>query len=102
MPNGYDVLTGELAGHAGRLDALQDRLDQALQAASSVHMGTEAYGVICQFFVPIVHAVSGPGVEAIRQAAESVTDTSQGIRDNTTSYDNVEQANTKPFAGGAR
>ena len=102
MPNGYGVLTGELGGHASRLDALHDRLDQAVQAANQVHLGDSAYGVICQFFVPVVHMVSGPGVEAIRQATESMSDSAQGIRDNTASYDNVEQANTQPFAGGAR
>lgn len=102
MPDGYDVVVDELRGHAGRLDALQDRLDTALQAANQVHLGSDAYGVICQFFVPIVQAVSGPGVDAIRQAAETMDATAGGMRSTAGGYENTERANTQPFAGGGR
>ncbi len=34
MPDGYGVLVDELGAHARRLDALHDRLDQAVQAAT--------------------------------------------------------------------
>lgn len=100
MPDGgYGVLPGELRTHASRLDALQDRLDTALDAANQVALGDQAYGVICSFFVPVVHAVSSPGVEALRDGATSMGDTATGVRTTATSYDDVEQANTKPFAG---
>ncbi|GLZ37495.1 type VII secretion target [Actinokineospora sp. NBRC 105648] len=102
MPDGYGVLTDELGGHAGRLDALNDRLDQAFQAANQVNLGDSAYGVICQFFVPVVHAVSTPGVDAIKEAATTMDATANGVRDTAGSYRNTEQANTQPFAGGAR
>jgi hypothetical protein len=100
MPDGtYDVLPDELRAHAGRLDALRDRLNTALDAANQVALGDQAYGVICSFFVPVVHAVSDPGVSALRDGATSMGDTANGVRTTATSYDNVEQANTKPFAG---
>ncbi|HEU5108901.1 MAG TPA: ESX-1 secretion-associated protein, partial [Micromonosporaceae bacterium] len=65
MTEGYGVLVGEIRAHASRLDALHQQLDTALDAANQVQLGTAAYGQICQFFVPIVQAVSRPGVEAI-------------------------------------
>ncbi len=102
MPDGYGVLIDELGAHAGRLDALNDRLDQALQAANQVHMGSGAYGVICQFFVPIVQAVSQPAVDSIGEAATTMTATAGGVRDSAGSYDNTERANTSPFSGGAQ
>ena len=102
MPDGYGVLVGELGAHAARLDALHDRLDQAFQAANQVTLGTQAYGVICQFFVPIVQAVGTPGVESISEASQTMTATAGGIRDTAGSYSGTEEANTRPFAGGAR
>ncbi|PPK67975.1 type VII secretion target [Actinokineospora auranticolor] len=102
MPDGYGVLTEELGAHAGRLDRLNDRLEQALEAANQVHLGDQAYGVICQFFVPIVHAVSQPGVDSISEAAQTLEATAGGVRATSGGYDNTERANTQPFAGGAR
>jgi Excreted virulence factor EspC, type VII ESX diderm len=102
MPDGgYGVLPDELRSHASRLDGLRDRLDTALDAANQVSLGDQAYGVICSFFVPVVHAVSDPGVTALRDGATSMGDTATGVRTTATSYDNVEASNTRPFATGA-
>lgn len=100
MPDGYDVLPDELRNHAGKLDALGDRLSTAMDAASQVTLGTQAYGQICQFFVPIVQAVSQPGVSALAEAAGSMDGTANGVRATAGSYDTTEQANTRPFTGG--
>ncbi|WP_026424591.1 type VII secretion target [Actinokineospora inagensis] len=102
MPEGYGVLVDELGAHARRLDALNDRLTQAVDAANQVTLGNQAYGVICQFFVPIVHMVSQPGVDSIREAATTMGDTAHAVNDTATSYANTESANTQPFAGGPR
>ncbi|MCG8916698.1 type VII secretion target [Actinokineospora sp. PR83] len=102
MPDGYGVLVGELGAHASKLAALHDKLDQALQAANQVNLGSQAYGQICQFFVPIVQSVSTPAVESISESAQTMDATAQGVRDTAGSYANTEQANTSPFAGGAR
>jgi excreted virulence factor EspC (type VII ESX diderm) len=100
MPNGFDVLPDELRGHASRLDALGERLGTALSAANQVNLGNQAYGVICQFFVPIVHSVSDPGVEALRQASTAMGTSAKGVRDTAVAYDRTEEANRQPFAGG--
>lgn len=100
MPDGYDVLPDELRNHAGKLAALSERLGTAVDAASQVTLGTQAYGVICQFFVPVVQAVSQPGVDALAEAAGSMDGTANGVRANAASYDTTEQANTQPFTGG--
>jgi uncharacterized protein YukE len=99
MPDGYDVLPDELRAHASRLDGLKDRLATALDAANQVALGDQAYGVICSFFVPIVHAVSTPGVEALQGASGSVGETADGVRTTATSYDTTDQATAQPFAG---
>ncbi|MGQ0838437.1 type VII secretion target [Actinokineospora sp.] len=102
MPEGYGVLIDELGAHAGRLDALNDKLDTALLAARQAHLGDQAYGVVCQFFVPMVRAVSEPGVAVIGKAAETVDATATGVRDTARAYGDTEQTNTKPFTGGPR
>jgi hypothetical protein len=103
MPDGggFEVLVDELRAHASRLDGLADRLNTAVDAGQQVTLGAEAYGKICSFFVPIVQAVSAPGVEALGQASTSMTDTGVGVRDTATAYENREQSNTTVYTGGA-
>jgi uncharacterized protein YukE len=101
MPEGYDVTVDELRAHASRLDALRDQLNTAVDAGRQVTLGGEAYGVICSFFVPIVQAVSQPGLDALTEAATSMSNTANSVRDTSTTYENTEQANTQPFQGGA-
>lgn len=100
MADGYEVLVDELRAHAARLDALRDQLNTAVDAARTVTLGTEAYGKICAFFVPAVNAVSEPGVEALGRTAETMGETATRVRDTATGYEQVEDANTRPFAGG--
>jgi len=100
VPEGYGVLVRELRAHASRLDALHDQLNTAFQAANQVHLGSAAYGQICQFFVPIVQLVSGPGVEAISEAAGTMSATAGGVRDTGTAYESQDQAGARTFSGG--
>ncbi|MBM7774687.1 hypothetical protein JOD54_004891 [Actinokineospora baliensis] len=97
--DGFTVLDNELTAHMSRLNALGDRLDTALDAANQVTLGTEAYGVICQFFVPVVQAVSQPGTQALGDAAAAVEQMASGVRDTLTGYNNTDRANTRPFTG---
>ncbi|HEU5474958.1 MAG TPA: type VII secretion target [Actinophytocola sp.] len=99
MSEGYGVLVGEIRAHAARLDTLHRQLVTAFEAANHVHLGTAAYGQICQFFVPIVQAVSRPGVEAISQAADTMSATAGGVRDTASSYEGFDQAAGRTFGG---
>lgn len=101
MADGYGVLDDELRAHAGRLDGLQEQLSTALAAARQVSLGDQAFGQICQFFVPVVHSVSNPGIDALDTAANSVTETAGQIRDAALTYEQSEQANTQAFTPGA-
>jgi uncharacterized protein YukE len=100
MADGYGVLDDELRAHAGRLDGLHEQLATALAAAQQVSLGDQAFGQICQFFVPIVHAVSTPGVQALTTSAASVQETADGVRDTATTYEQTEQGNTQTLTPG--
>lgn len=97
--DGYDVTSGELRAHASRLDALMDRLRTAADAGNQVTMGTEAYGKICAFFVPIVQNISTPGVEALGQRATDVGDAAGRVRDTATQYDSDDRGQAQTLGG---
>lgn len=89
---GYEVLTDELTTHAGKVDALAERLGTAVQAAQQVTMDNSAYGVICQPFALMLDPFEQRGVAALQQAQESVADTANKVRDAANSYASQERA----------
>jgi hypothetical protein len=88
---GYEVLTGELGTHAGKVDGLAERLQTAVQAAQQVTMDNSAYGVLCQPFALLLDPFEQLGVRALQSAQESVADTAGKVRDAVQTYTGQDQ-----------
>jgi Excreted virulence factor EspC, type VII ESX diderm len=97
MADGYEVLTAELDAHAGRVDGLADRMRTAVDAARTVSMNDDAFGVICQPFAMLLHPFEQLGVNALSKAAETVTENAGTLRDTARAYDTQESAETARF-----
>lgn len=100
MNDRFELVVGELRGHADRLRGISDQLDQALNAAREVSISDQAYGKICTFFPPVVHFISQAGIESLAEAVTSVGETVQGVRETAANYDAVDEANSSTFGGG--
>lgn len=93
---GYQVKTSELATHAKAVDQVGATLGQALSAAEQVTMDVQAYGLICgPLFVPMVLAVSTPGLVALGLAKDAVSSVSQAVTKTAESYENAERSHAK-------
>ncbi|HET6502988.1 MAG TPA: type VII secretion target [Amycolatopsis sp.] len=92
---GYGVVPSELSTHATAVRRVADELGQALSAAEQVTVGVQAYGMICgPLFVPIVLAVSAPGLVTLKLAQQAVTSVSDAVTKAATAYENAEQAHS--------
>jgi hypothetical protein len=96
---GFDVLEGELRRHAGKVDALTDRLGDAADAANTVTMNDSAYGVICRPFALMLQPFEEMGVRTLRQAAETLADTARKVRDTVQSYETTDSAQAAVHQG---
>ena len=99
MAGGYEVVTEALVGHATSLGRIADQLNTALDAANTVSMPRDAYGVICQFFPPMIDPIEQAGVNAIQQGVTSVNDTITAVNNTARDYDTVETTNAQSFGG---
>jgi Excreted virulence factor EspC, type VII ESX diderm len=99
MPDGYEVLTGELTTHAGKVDGFADRLRTAVAAANQVTMNNEAFGVICQPFAMMLQPFEERGVAALSDGVESLVDTGKKVRDTVTTYSGTEAGEAAQFRG---
>jgi hypothetical protein len=97
--DGYEVLTGELVSHAGKVEALTGRLRAAVDAANTVTMDNSAYGVVCQPFALMLQPFEQMGVRTLQQAAETVTDTAKKVRDTAKSYETTDTAEATVYRG---
>ncbi|KJK42679.1 hypothetical protein UK23_36125 [Lentzea aerocolonigenes] len=81
---GYQVVTTELHNHVTSVRKVAETLGQALDAAQSVTMGVQAYGMICgPLFVPIAQEAVGKIADEVKATAEH--------------YESVEQGTSKSF-----
>lgn len=97
---GYQVRTDELATHSQAVSQVAATLGQALSAAEQVTMGVEAYGMICgPLFVPIVLAVSAPGLVTLGLSKKAMDDISQSVSAAASSYESTEQAHMQTLKG---
>jgi uncharacterized protein YukE len=102
MSDQFNVLTDQLNGHAGTLDRVQEQLSTALDAAQTVSMPRDAYGVICQFFPPMIDPIENAGVEAIQEAVNAMGGTARAVRDTATTYADTDAANASAFERSLR
>lgn len=89
----------ELRAHASKLDGLGERLQTALDAANQVSLSTEAYGVICSFFVPVVQSVSQPGVDTLKDASGAMGDMAAKVKQTANTYESGDADNAGLFSG---
>jgi hypothetical protein len=96
--SGYQVVSSDLQTHAGSVQKVAEVLGQAMDAAQQVTVGVQAYGMICgPLFVPIVMAVSAPGLLTLRAAQQAVTDMANEIKATAEHYDTVDQKTASSF-----
>lgn len=98
---GFNVTSDVLEAHAKTLEGLQGRLQGAVDAANTVSMPTDAYGIICQPFRMLLDPVEQWGMDALKGAAEAMDATSKKITETAKHYQAIEDQITKTFTGGA-
>lgn len=97
VAGGYQVITEALVAHRTGLGRINDQLATALEAAQRVSVPRDAYGVICQFFPPMIDPIEQSGVDALAASVQSVSDTITSVERTARYYDSVEMTNAGSF-----
>ena len=93
---GFHVTSDVLEAHAKALEGLHGRLQGAVDAANTVSMPTDAYGIICQPFRMLLDPVENWGMDALKGIAEAMDSTAKRVTETAKHYQAVEDqiANT--------
>lgn len=91
---GYQVSTADLRTHVAAVQQVASTLGEAMSAAQQVTLGVQAYGMICgPLFVPIVMAVSAPGLVTLKLAQDAVNTIATNIQQTAQNYETTEHGN---------
>lgn len=66
--------------HAGAVHDASEQMTQARSALSEVAMGSQAYGVLCQFLPALLNPLFDSAIEVIDDAVESLGETASKLR----------------------
>ena len=97
---GFHVTSDVLEAHAKALEGLHGRLQGAVDAANTVSMPTDAYGIICQPFRMLLDPVEQWGMNALKGVAEAMDSTAKKISETAKHYQEVEDQIAKTMKGG--
>ncbi|TWP42428.1 hypothetical protein FKR81_43055 [Lentzea tibetensis] len=75
-------------------------MQTAVDAARSVSMPTDAYGIICQPFRMMLDPVEQWGLDALSGVASSMEATAKGVQETAAHYREVEETIRASFGGG--
>jgi Excreted virulence factor EspC, type VII ESX diderm len=101
MPDGYRVVVHALRNHVGGLRSVSGQLEVALDAAESVTMSTDAYGVLCSFFPDMLQPLTDFGLDALRAAVRSTSELGDTILLIADKYQAMEDTTADAMNGGA-
>jgi uncharacterized protein YukE len=87
---GFNVTSDVLEAHAKALEGLHGRLQAAVDAANTVSMPTDAYGIICQPFRMLLDPVENWGLNALKGVAEAMDSTAKRVTETAKHYQAVE------------
>ncbi|MDX8035622.1 type VII secretion target [Lentzea sp. BCCO 10_0856] len=96
---GFNVTSDVLEAHAKALEGLHGRLQGAMDAANTVSMPTDAYGIICQPFRMLLDPVEQWGMNALKGVAEAMDSTAKKVTETAKHYQEVEDQIAKSLKG---
>lgn len=96
---GFNVTSDVLEAHAKALEGLHGRLQGAVDAANTVSMPTDAYGIICQPFRMLLDPVESWGMDALKGVAEAMDATAKKVTETAKQYQAVEDQIAQTMKG---
>ncbi|OLF10140.1 ESX-1 secretion-associated protein [Actinophytocola xinjiangensis] len=87
----------DLTAHSQQLKGVMDALAEAAEAARTVSMPTDAYGILCQPFRMMLDPVEQKGIDAINDAVAAAEAASNEVNAAAKEYESREETSSMRF-----
>ncbi|MEU8211593.1 type VII secretion target [Micromonospora sp. NPDC049044] len=100
MIDGFEVDPQTLRAHANAVDETADAVDECRRAASSVVLGRDAYGRLCQLIPSLLHPIHEATVDSFGETVRSLQEAADGLRTVSDRYERGDEHAATRFDGG--
>jgi excreted virulence factor EspC (type VII ESX diderm) len=97
---GFQVQAEAIIAHAGTVDDVAAEVAQGRSAASTVRMGRDAYGILCQLIPTLLDPIQEQVVAAMQEAADSLQRAADDLRATARDYTGSDDRTANVFRGG--
>jgi hypothetical protein len=91
VSDGFDVDPTAMREHAGRLDNLAGQIGPAVDAAHSMTLHPDAYGLPGVLLLPIIGQMQEHALETVSACRDAVTATADAVRGHAGTYEELEK-----------
>ncbi|WP_433533786.1 type VII secretion target [Micromonospora sp. CA-249363] len=99
MTGGFEVDPQSLRVHASAVDDTSDAIDECRRAASSISLGRDAYGRMCQLIPSLLHPTQDAIIDSIADTVRALQEAADGLRAVSERYERDDERAAGRFGG---
>jgi hypothetical protein len=97
---GFQAQADAIVRHAATVDEVSAQVTQGRAAASTVDLGRNAYGLLCQIIPSLLDPVQESTITALGEAADALRSAADDLRATARDYTGSDQRAAGDFRGG--
>lgn len=102
MTSGFEVDTASLRLHSTAVEQTADAVDECRRAASSIELGRDAYGRLCQLIPSLLHPLQETTADSLGDTAHALQRAADGLRTVADRYDRGDERSASLFGEAMR
>ncbi|MEV4765937.1 type VII secretion target [Micromonospora chokoriensis] len=99
MTGAFEVDAQSLRVHASTVDDTADAVDECRRAASSVALGRDAYGRLCQLIPSLLHPTQEAAIDSFGETVRALQEAADGLRTVADRYERGDERSAVRFDG---
>lgn len=96
---GFQVQADAIVKHAGTVEEVAAEVMQAKAASSTISMGRDAYGLLCQLIPSLLDPLQDAAIGAFQEAADSLQRSADNLRTTARDYTGSDESVAGEFGG---
>lgn len=99
MNDGFEVDAQSLRVHASAVDDTSNAIDECRRAASSIALGRDAYGRLCQLIPSLLHPTQEAAIDSFGETVRALQEAADGLRTVSDRYERGDERAAARFDG---
>ncbi|MET7959030.1 type VII secretion target [Micromonospora zamorensis] len=99
MTDGFEVDSQSLRAHSSTVDDTAGTIDECRRAASSIALGRDAYGRLCQLIPSLLNPIQEATIDSFGETVRALQEAADGLRTVADRYERGDERAAVRFDG---